>query len=273
MFCAIADAPYGVALKSGPGVTTNGLAINRASISALHSPDPEAVMDEEAKPPVDAFELERRVSATEKRFDDVRWYIGGAALIFSSLTVVLGLNVISERSALRDAIKDIREDFNRERNALQSALKDMKEEAKDALGRLGQGTMPQLLLMGTDGAPLAGQHVQANLERQTDGTAQLSFKWALINTGNSISGPVWMKLYTQKDMPTSAPSLDNPLYPYESRLQPEDLKPSNLPGKFSVTYTWRFHLPPPAPGLHGALLKAFYGNGFVSEAPFSLETQ
>jgi hypothetical protein len=88
--------------------------------------------------------------------------------------------------------------------------------------------------------------------------------------GRFASGPVWMKLYTQKDMPTLAHSLDDPLYPNESRLEPGDLRPGNLPETPRSFITGAFACRQPAPGFNQVLLRAFYGNGFVSDAPFSL---
>jgi hypothetical protein len=51
-------------------------------------------MDEEAIPTLES--LERRISATEKRFEDIKWYIGGASLMFSALILVLGWNFTSD---------------------------------------------------------------------------------------------------------------------------------------------------------------------------------
>lgn len=233
-------------------------------------------MDEEVKSSLDL--LEQRVSTTEKLFDAVKWYIGGATAIGAALTLVLGWNFSSERSAMREGFRDTLNDLQRWQDKFEKDANAKQEEARarfrDLEERLvGQAAVPQLVLLGPDAQPLADQQVEANVERGNDGTAQLSFRWALKNIGNGPSGPIWMKLYTQKDMPTSARSLDDPLFPYESRLEPGDLRPGNLPGKFSLAYSWSFHLPAPTPGLHRVLLKAFYGNGLVSEAPFSLEVK
>ena len=129
------------------------------------------------------------------------------------------------------------------------------------------------VLLGPDARPLAGQQVQAEVKQENDDTAQLLFAFALKNVGRAASGSAWMKLYTKKDMPTAAHSLDDLLYPYESRLEPGALRPGNLPGNYSLVYHWNFRLPQPAPGLHQVLLRAFYGNGLVSDAPFSLEVK
>jgi hypothetical protein len=213
------------------------------------------VMDEEIKSSLDA--LERRITATEKRFDDVKWYIGGASLIFSALTLVLGWNFSGDRKELRDAVTDMKTD-----------VRELEDRLRE---QFGQAASPQLVLLGPDGTSLAGQQLQAEVKRENDATVQLSFPWALRNIGKGATGAVWMKLYTQKDMPTFAKSLDDPLYPYETRLEPGDLHPGNLPGNYALAYHWSFNPPAPSPGLHRALLRAFYGNGLISEAPFSLE--
>ena len=125
------------------------------TIAYDHNHDAETFMDEEIKSSLDA--LESRVSATKKRFDDVKWYIGGASVIFSALTLVLGWNFSGERNALRDAVKD------------------MKEEVRDTLTRLGQAAVPpQLVLLGPDANPLADQRLKGDVQRKDDGTTMLS---------------------------------------------------------------------------------------------------
>jgi hypothetical protein len=214
-------------------------------------------MDEEIKSSLDA--LERRVSATEKRFDDVKWYIGGASLIFSALTLVLGWNFSGERSALRDALKDMKTD-----------VRELEDRLKE---QFGQAAAPQLVLLGPDATPLSGQQLVAKLEQESDTAVKLFLRFALKNTGNGASGPIWLKFYTQKDMPTFDESLDDPLYPTEARMDPENLRPGNLPGKFELVYTVSFRLPKPSPGTHRVLARAFYGNGLISEAPFWVEVK
>jgi hypothetical protein len=93
------------------------------------------------------------------------------------------------------------------------------------------------------------------------------------NTGNGASGPIWLKFYTQKDLPTSDASLDDPLYPTELRIEPTDLHPGNLPGKYQLIYDVTFQVPNRSPGDHQVLAKAFYSNGLISEAPFSLQVK
>jgi hypothetical protein len=214
-------------------------------------------MDEEAIPTLES--LERRISATEKRFEDIKWYIGGASLMFSALILVLGWNFTSDRSALRDSVKDMKQD-----------VKDLENGLKE---QFGQAAVPQLVLIGTDGAPVSAQQIVPKVERDTDGAARLTFCLGLRNTGNGISGAIWLKIYTQKDMPIFNESVDDPAYPTEFWVEPGDFKPGNLPGKFSLFYTISNRLPPPLPGPHQVLAKVFYGNGHTAEAAFSLDVK
>ncbi len=214
-------------------------------------------MDEEVKSAID--QLERRISATEKRFDDVRWYIGGASLIFTALTAVLGWNFSGDRAELRAAVSDMKTD-----------VRDLETRLSE---QFGQAASAELVLLGPNGSPLAGQQVPAEVKPGKDGTARISFTWALRNIGKGASGPIWIKLYTHGDMPTFDPSLDDAHYPYEARLPPEDLRPGNLPGHYSLAYGWSFSAPPPKPGVHLVLMRAFYGNGLTADAPFSLEVK
>jgi hypothetical protein len=104
-------------------------------------------MDEEIKSSLDA--LERRITATEKRFEDVKWYIGGASLIFGALTLVLGWNFSGDRKDLRDAVNDMKTD-----------VRELEDRSKE---QFGQAAFPQLMLLGPDARPLAGQQVEAEV--------------------------------------------------------------------------------------------------------------
>ena len=236
-------------------------------------------MEEEVKASLNALEL--RVTATEKRFDDVKWYIGGASLIFSALALLLGWNFTGDRNALRDDVKTMKADLlsaqtmlrENEKDRITNAINSMRELQDRLKEQFGQAAAPELQLVGPEGKPLAGSRLVAQVSQERDGAARLSLRFALKNTGNGSSGPIWLKFYTQKDMPTFGPSLDDPLYPTEARMDPGDLQPGNLPGKFMLIYTISFRLPNPSPGAHQVLARAFYGNGLVSEAPFSLEVK
>jgi hypothetical protein len=234
-------------------------------------------MDDEVKSRLEALDL--RVTATEKRFDDVKWYIGGASLIFSALALLLGWNFTGERNALRDDVRSMKTDLASEQTMLREDEKDRLANAINSMRELedrlkeqfGQAAAPQLQLLDPEGKPLAGSKLVAQVTKESDGAARLYLRFALKNTGHGASGPIWLKFYTQKDLPTFVQSLDDRLYPTEDRLEPGDLRPGNLPGNYQLIYTVDFRLQNAPAGDHQVLLRAFYGNGLVSEAPFSLQ--
>jgi hypothetical protein len=234
-------------------------------------------MDDEVKSRLEALDL--RVTATEKRFDDVKWYIGGASLIFSALALLLGWNFTGERNALRDDVRSMKADLTSaqtmlredEKDRLANAISSMRELEDRLKEQFGQAVSPQVQLLDPEGKPLAGSKLVAQVTKESDGAARLHLRFALKNTGSGTSGPIWLKFYTQKDLRLFDQSLDDPLYPTEARVEPGDLRPGNLPGKYQLIYAVDFRLPNPSPGDHQVLAKAFYGNGLVSEAPFSLQ--
>jgi hypothetical protein len=164
----------------------------------------------------------------------------------------------------------LRED---EKDRLANAIGSMRELEDRLKEQFGQAAAPQLQLLSPDGKPLAGGRLVAQVDRGSDEAARLSLQFAMKNAGNGASGPIWLKFYTQKDLPTFDASLDDPLYPTEVRIEPEDLHPGNLPGKYQLIYNVKFKLPNPSPGDHQVLAKAFYSNGLISEAPFSLQVK
>ena len=82
-------------------------------------------------------ETDKRLATTEKRIDDVKWFIGGIAslftVVFAVLTLILSWNYGNERASLRDFQRDLRVD----------------------LGKAEQ--IPELLVLGENGKELNGQ--------------------------------------------------------------------------------------------------------------------
>src|SRR6266566_3392243 len=130
-------------------------------------------MDDVTKYRFDA--VEKLIEHTEKRFDDVKWYFGGAATLFtvgfSILTLILSWNYKSERDGLRDFEKDI----------------------KTELGRID--APPDLQVLGVDRMPLAGQEVASTVDKDKDGWAVLHVNLFLKNRGATPTGQMYMKLY------------------------------------------------------------------------------
>lgn len=72
-------------------------------------------MDDDIKMRFD--EVDKRMASTEKRFDDLKWYFGGAVTLFtvgfSVLTILLSWNYKSERDSLHDTLKDFKAELGK----------------------------------------------------------------------------------------------------------------------------------------------------------------
>jgi hypothetical protein len=93
-------------------------------------------------------EMEKRLAAADKRFDDMRWFVGGGtgvfAIFISAFTIFLGLNLSSEKASIRDFVQD----------------------AKTQLGLLAPNA--DIKILGTNGAPLDGQEMVATFRSQKE---------------------------------------------------------------------------------------------------------
>jgi hypothetical protein len=221
-------------------------------------------MDEEMKFRLDDVDrktmaLDKKIDDQGKRFDDVKWFVGGGALIFSILLGIAGWNFINERAGLRDFQKEIT-DLVRKTDETKLELYSVK-----------------------DGTDLSGQEVATEFSTRPatkpdeKTTPQFTFSFVVRNTGENTSGPMYIKLYTKEDFKLIQKSSDNAKYQYEDYVSPIDLKPDSIPAKMSITHVLDFVLPATPlnvkPGRHSALLQVYYGKAKVVSAPIVLVTQ
>ncbi len=195
--------------------------------------------------------LDKKIDDQGKRFDDVKWFGGSVTLLFSVLLLVAGLN------------------FNTERSSLETFKKTIED-------RVSKTDETQLQLYGVNGEDLSGQDVSAEFfVDQSDGkpgqkpSVRLRFYVVVKNVAENISGPIFLKLYTHKDLKLNLQSSDETRYAYEDYWAPGDLTPNSIPGKMSIVHDLSLVLPDPAnvkPGKHQSLLKLYYGKGKVVSA-------
>ena len=198
-------------------------------------------------------EIEGRLSASDKRFDDMKWYFGGVATLFtvgfSVLTLVLSWNFSNEKTSLREFEKDI----------------------KVELGKIDRP--PDIQLFGIDGLLLAGEEMRAEFKADENGDMYLILRHILRNAGEGLSGPLYVKVYASDPVVFQNRSADESRFKYEHAFVPEDLHPSQIPGQFSAQWFHEVYLPQkkrPPQGKYDMLLKVFYGKGQVSQAQFRL---
>jgi hypothetical protein len=210
-------------------------------------------MDEEEKARFE--DVEKRLEAADKRFDDMKWYFGGVTTLFtigfSVLTLVLSWNYANEKASLRDFVKDVKED----------------------LGKVSAA--PEIELLGVDRQPLAGQELKAEFDLRPDGYMYLVINHMLRNTGTGLSGPLYVKYYASDPVVFSNKSSDESKFKYEVAVTPKDLFPSEIPGQYSSDWYQSIYLPnkKPPKGKYDMLVKVFYGKGRVSQAQFRLNVE
>ena len=208
-------------------------------------------MDEETERRLS--DVDKRLSAAEKRFDDWKGYVaGGATLItvwFAVLTIVLSWNYSGEKASLREFQHDLRED-------------------------LGKNVpTPELELQGTDGRPLAGQDVIAEFKIAKDDVYQLGFHLIVKNSGHASTGRMTAKFYSRDPLELPNQSADEPQYQFEGMAGPQNLDPNEMPGQLSSPWELSWDLAKkqwPREGRYPCLLKIYYGNGKVIPAAITL---
>ena len=198
--------------------------------------------------------IERLIDHTEKRFDDIKWYFGGAATLFTIgfgvLTILLSWNYKSERDGLRDYERDLKVE-------------------------MGKIDVPaDLEILSINGLPLAGQEVVATADRDKEGWVILHLDHILKNKGGVSTGPMFIKIYANAPLNFGSRSTDESDYKYETYLY-KNLDPNDLPGGVSMNYVDDFTLQKemPSAGKYKSLIKVYYGKGKVVRAPFILILQ
>jgi hypothetical protein len=209
-------------------------------------------MDEDVKSKFE--DMEKRLSASDKRFDDMKWYFGGVTGLFtigfSVLTLVLSWNYSNEKASLRE----------------------LKKEVKMELGKID--APPEIQLLGIDGQPLAGQELTAEFHEEGPGRLLLIVNHFLRNSGAGLSGPMYVKVYTSDPVVLKNRSTDESKFKYEAAINPSNLNPSEIPGKYSSEWYFRVAVEKKPPkGKYDAMIKVFYGKGRVSQARFKLNVE
>jgi hypothetical protein len=196
---------------------------------------------------------EKRYAALEKRFDDVKWYFGGAAsfftLWFAVLTVVSNSNLNSQKDDLRDFKTTLRAD----------------------LGKID--LPPDIELVGLDRSALNGQRVSADLTTENDGSTRMHIAIVLRNKGDGTTGPMFVKLYSNDPIQLDDISTDEPKFKYEGLITPKNLEPPSFQGSYQLSTFMTFPCTvrtPPRRVRTQPRIKVFFGKGRVTQADVSL---
>jgi len=187
----------------------------------------------------------------------MKWYLGGVTGLFtvfgifvSGFILVASWNFNSERIALRDFQKDIREDIG-------------KSDAP-----------PNLVLLGKNNEPIDNQDIVGKLFKDDDGTIKLGFKYTAKNDSKSSTGPLHIKIYSCDPIQLNHRSTDETKFDYEDFIKEKNIDPKELPGgNYTLEYTLEFSIfykEPPTNKKFPILLKIYYGKGKVVQSIFNL---
>lgn len=195
-------------------------------------------------------DLDKRLDGIEKRIEDLKWFVGGTTGLF---TIVFGLLTLTANF-----------NFNTEKTSIREDVRDFKAQL------LGQAEkLPKIDLLARDGVPLVDQDVNVTF-RNVKGP-QIVIHFIIRNSGEVLSGPMYVQIYSSDPIHLQHPSADERRFQYVTTLSPEDIRPSQVPGKLSVDSYFDLNLPTPAKpksGRYPAFVKVFYGKGQVAQAPF-----
>ena len=200
---------------------------------------------------VSSDQTDKRIAATEKRIDDIKWFIGGMATLFtvgfSVLTLILSWNYSNERASLREFQRDLKVDLG-------------KAEPT-----------PELIIQTIEGEDINGKRVNAEVsdDDENKGKFLLVIPHIKRNKGYGSSGPLFMKIYTKKPLALDNRSTDERTFEFEVYFEPKNFSPAELPGQYAVEHYTRFSLRDgirPPPGEHVVMWKLFYGKGKVTQS-------
>lgn len=197
----------------------------------------------------------RQDELLNKRIEDLKWYIGvfsgSVAFLVAGLSVIVGLNLSSERSSLRDYKDEIR------------------AEIRESLGKSPQ---PSLQLQTLDKHPLDGATIEAWLTTDSNKVPMLNFRYSLLNKGKGRSGPFFLRCYSS-NIPFNDPNTDDTGHKYSTFIDSSNFSPAELLGGVSMPYTASVEVPPDfkiADGQTSLRVRMYYGNGELVEADIKL---
>lgn len=214
-------------------------------------------MEEDVKNRFEDFD--KRLSSSDKRIDDIKWFFGGLTFLFTlvfSLSSYFGhMNFIAERERLDDEIESL------------SEFKD--QVIKD----VGLKTGPiKIELKDINGSDLDGKEVRAHTSIEWEKNQKklyVTIYHVIRNSGTSLSGPLFLKVYTSDPLTLSSGSADEKKYQYENVLTPDEYNPTGIPGGIELFWHIKMQLGTdelPSAGKYPALIKLYYGNGQFEQA-------
>ncbi|MDR3713305.1 MAG: hypothetical protein P4L51_10850 [Puia sp.] len=153
-------------------------------------------------------DINNRFASTDKRIDDLKWSLTGWMTFFG---IIFGVSALI---------------FNNNFNAEKEGLRQLSKEMRDELN--GKSYNASLEFQSFNKHKLSGQEVTGRIEEASPGKYLLEFSIILKNTGESSTGPITIKVYTDSSLQLYDISTDEEKYAYEA-FHHDNLHPDRLP--------------------------------------------
>jgi hypothetical protein len=212
------------------------------------------IMETEMKEKIEKVQFEgiyKRIENTEKRIEDVKWFIGVLITIIIVMSVLFGWNFSSEKDSLRDFEKNLKEELGKSEPSA------------------------EIQILNPNGEDINGTKVKVDvsLDPSTKDTFEIIIPHIIKNKGLGSTGPLYCKTYTNAPLITDFKSTDESDFHYELTASPNEFDIKEFPGQFSenrwdVIYLKNGKRPPV--GTYLVMIKYFYGKGKVTKATFKI---
>lgn len=183
------------------------------------------------------------------------------------LTLYLLLAPILFAIILSYIFSNISNNFYNEKNDLQQYKKELRED----IGKTE--AQPILNLFGLNGKPLENQVISIDYQIK-DQDYLIPIQYIARNEGKKTTGKMAIKIYTKRLTISSSISTDEPNFKFESYINSDDIKPSEVPGGgYSLVWTTRLFFKKKEDitiEKDDILLKIYYGNDKMVSARFKI---
>jgi hypothetical protein len=155
------------------------------------------------------------------RMDDLKWFIGvfsaSIAFLVAGLTIVVGFNLNSEKSSLREF------------------KESMVSTIKEKLGEFDR--KPKIELLNIEGGKLSGTCVEVRLEEDEDKDLKIWIPQRFHNIGNAWSGKLFGKYYTKGALKLRSKAALETGYDTEAFIASDSYDPKEIPPGVSIERT------------------------------------
>ncbi|MFZ0388894.1 MAG: hypothetical protein WAN36_00430 [Calditrichia bacterium] len=202
------------------------------------------------------YATQTEFNCLEKRFDDYKKQSnvlgGGISLIIAAFLFLIGLNFYSERKDLQNLEKELIEDINNE---------------------LGKGEkIPKLIICDIHGNNIENGLLLGYLDKNVkQNSIFITLPYIIKNIGNSQSGEIWIKYYSNDPLEFGGLATEEVDYKYFTEFRPEQHSLGILPGGgYSKHYQVVFGInkiqyDKIKEKIYPIMVRLYYGQGLIDE--------